>query len=406
MIAIAKAVSYGVNDLRYITGESNKKKHPEKIFRMHDNLLPSKMDAYGIWSAMQLHLGQYRKLKNSVITIRISPSRENTKHFNEDDWLKLWQDFVTEFDKPRMTDKNGKGVSVQTNIANSIHTVWLHHDAEGGVYHLHADVCRRDINGKTNDDSMIHERAQKAAERVVISRGWVTAAEIHNINKRQVSSDCYSVLKAMSKWSWEDYKIGITQKGYKVNELRDENDILRGYSIMKGHTKYKASDIGVGRNLTAGKLGRTWSRLHPEIEYSIREIPQSAKVQSATANHSPEQPEKVAEYTQRKPGFYAYELTHNGTDHRFYIPEKVLDLFNDEFDYRSVANWQELTHMAVAIFVGLIGGDEVAVTGGGGGTQSDLNWRDKNEDDFNWARRCARMAGRKLGIQSKNGLKR
>lgn len=89
MIAIAKAVSYGVNDLRYITGESNKKKHPEKIFRMHDNLLPSKMDAYGIWSAMQLHLGQYRKLKNSVITIRISPSRENTKHFNEDDWLKL-----------------------------------------------------------------------------------------------------------------------------------------------------------------------------------------------------------------------------------------------------------------------------------------------------------------------------
>ena len=27
MIAIAKAVSYGVNDLRYITGESNKKKH-------------------------------------------------------------------------------------------------------------------------------------------------------------------------------------------------------------------------------------------------------------------------------------------------------------------------------------------------------------------------------------------
>lgn len=116
--------------------------------------------------------------------------------------------------------------------------------------------------------------------------------------------------------------------------------------------------------MTAGKLGRTWSRLHPEIEYSVRETPQSAKVQSATANHSPEQPEKVAEYTQRKPGFYAYELTHNGTDHRFYIPEKVLDLFNDEFDYRSVANWQELTHMAVAIFVGLIGGDEVAVTGG------------------------------------------
>jgi len=401
MIAIAKAVSYGVNDLRYITGESHNKKHPEKIFSIHDNLLPSNMDAYGIWSAMQLHLGQYRKLKNSVITIRISPSSENTKYFNEEDWLKLWQDFVREFDKPRVTDKNGKGVPVQTNIANSIHTVWLHQDSQSGVYHLHADVCRRDMNGKTNDDSMIHERAQKAAERVAISRGWITAAQVRNINKQQVNSDCYSVLKAMPKWSWEDYKNGISQKGYKVNELIDKDGILRGYSLMKGHTKYKASDIGVGRNLTAGKLERTWTKLHYQAGAFVRETPQSA-----TTNQISEQPKKFAEYTQYKPGSDAYELTHNGEEHRFYIPSEMLDMFNDEFDYRTVANCNELTQMAVAIFIGLIGGDEVAVTGGGGGTKSDLPWRDKNEDDLNWARRCARMAGRKLGIKSKNGLKR
>ena len=30
MIAKAKAISYGINDLRYITGESKHKKHPEK----------------------------------------------------------------------------------------------------------------------------------------------------------------------------------------------------------------------------------------------------------------------------------------------------------------------------------------------------------------------------------------
>lgn len=33
MIAIAKAVSYGVNDLRYITGESNKKETPGEDFQ-------------------------------------------------------------------------------------------------------------------------------------------------------------------------------------------------------------------------------------------------------------------------------------------------------------------------------------------------------------------------------------
>ena len=30
MIAKAKAISHGINDIRYITGESQHKKHPEK----------------------------------------------------------------------------------------------------------------------------------------------------------------------------------------------------------------------------------------------------------------------------------------------------------------------------------------------------------------------------------------
>lgn len=34
MIAKAKAISHGINDLRYITGESQHKKHPEKIYRV------------------------------------------------------------------------------------------------------------------------------------------------------------------------------------------------------------------------------------------------------------------------------------------------------------------------------------------------------------------------------------
>ena len=41
MIAKAKAISHGINDIRYITGESQHKKHPEKIYRVLDNLLPS-----------------------------------------------------------------------------------------------------------------------------------------------------------------------------------------------------------------------------------------------------------------------------------------------------------------------------------------------------------------------------
>ena len=46
-------------------------------------------------------------------------------------------------------------------------------------------------------------------------------------------------------------------------------------------------------------------------------------------------------------------------------------------------------------------------TGGGGeGSQSELPWRDKDEDDLQWARRCARAASRSLGKKPKTGLKR
>jgi hypothetical protein len=40
MIAKAKSISHGINDIRYITGESRNKKHPERIYHVKDNLRP------------------------------------------------------------------------------------------------------------------------------------------------------------------------------------------------------------------------------------------------------------------------------------------------------------------------------------------------------------------------------
>ena len=51
MIGKAKSISHGINDIRYITGESRNKKHPERIFHVGDNLLPPRVwmpRVYGI----------------------------------------------------------------------------------------------------------------------------------------------------------------------------------------------------------------------------------------------------------------------------------------------------------------------------------------------------------------------
>ena len=404
MIAKAKAISHGINAIRYITGESQYKKHPEKIYRVLDNLLPSQPDTMGIWNSMQLTLSRFRPIKNSVIRIELSPSAEHTRFFNVEDWQQLWQDFVAEFDKQVIIGKDGKARSCPTNLANSKYTVWLHTESEGGVPHLHATVCRMDEDGNINNDHNIHLRAQRAAERVARKRGWTTAAQVRNSNIHQVNRDCMDTLKSMQSWSWVEYKDALIQKGYAVHERKDGNGILRGYALVNGNTKYKASELGVGRNLMISKLPKTWEKLH----YQSRVGTLNNKSKGTQTEQTPK-PSVYANYTKYNTchsGTVPYTLNHENQNHHFYIPEKVLDCFNNEFDYRHTANSRELTDMAVALFVGLLETPNVATGSGGGGSQSDLPWRDKDEDDLQWARRCARAASRLLGKKPKTGLKR
>lgn len=68
------------------------------------------------------------------------------------------------------------------------------------------------------------------------------------------------------------------------------------------------------------------------------------------------------DYTHYRSGSVSYTLSfHSRTEQRFYIPERVLDYFNEEFDYREVANSSELTDIAVAIFVGMLDTPAVSI---------------------------------------------
>ena len=125
MIGKAKSISHGINDIRYITGESRNKKHPEKITHINNYFMSNQLDTLGMWHAMQLNLARFKPIKNSVIRIELSASKEHTINFSIADWKQLWDDFIKEFDKQELFDKKGKLVSKKTNLANSIGTVWL-----------------------------------------------------------------------------------------------------------------------------------------------------------------------------------------------------------------------------------------------------------------------------------------
>ena len=138
----------------------------------------------------------------------------------------------------------------------------LHLESQSGVPHLHGAFCRIDEQGHINNDHDIHLRAQRAAERVALKRGWTTAAEVRETNIGQVNRDCMETLRSMENWSWDEYAAIFRSKGYEIWELHDNRKILRGYVLKKGNARYKASELGRGRNLMASKLESTWEKLH------------------------------------------------------------------------------------------------------------------------------------------------
>ena len=405
MIGKAASISHGINDIRYITGESRHKEHPELIYHVKDNLLPCELDAQGIWDLMKAGA----QMKKNVIRMEISPAMEHTENFAMQDWQKLWDDFVREFDRIELTDENGKVYSHKTNIANSIYTVWLHYESDSGIPHLHAAVCRKDRDGKTNNDHNIHIRAQEAAQNVAIQRGWITAAEIHRINADKIADDLMDILRAMPSWSWKDYAARIRAKGYTIM-IRPGKKGVYGYSIGKGKARFKASELGTGRKLTASRIENTWNRLHSQSAVkSAQPVKESGpKPVAPVVSKSVVSPDKqVTDYTSWHEGTSRYELTHGGKISQFYIPNDVMQIFDDEFDYREIVNWQELTDMAVALFVGLTALDTVSTGSGGGGSSNDDNRRDcKDEEEIERARRCARAATTRLGKTPKSGRKR
>lgn len=262
MIGKAKSISHGINAIRYITGESRNKKHPERIYHIKDNLLPRVIDAQGVWNMIKAHAPTGK----NMIRIEISPAKEHTEHFTLKDWERLWDDFVREFDSMEFKDRYGNVYSHRTNLAGSIYSVSLHLALKSGIPHLHAAVCRKDNEGRTNNDHNIHLRAQYAAERVTRKRGWTTAMEIRRTNANEVAEELTGILRSMTSWSWDDYVARVRTKGYTLEERRDRKDVLRGYTVGISDVIYKASELGKGRRLMASKIEQTWYKLHAKVE--------------------------------------------------------------------------------------------------------------------------------------------
>ena len=384
MIAKASTISHGANAIRYSVNK-------EKADIVKANLLPDNISPEAMYGRMMLvqrkfaeNINKGRPLGRNVIRIEISPSEEESRGWTMNDWASLSNEFIRVFDSIDLSGKTKRASSKQTNLKGSQYIAALHRDSKSGILHLHIDANRVDMEGRINDSHKIGERAIMAANIINERRGWMQSEEIGIRHRQEISVCCMEILRKMDKFSWKQYEAELTKRGYKVHLQEKESGGVYGYSIKRGNSIYKSSVLGIGRSLTPSKIEATWAKLHPQERKSEPTKPISQ--QTRTADITPISQPVIKHYNIATDEYHSYHVE---------IPEAADNIIRQNCSLEEahpLAKLEEIQHTALLLFAGYLDAATSMATSSGGGSDTGGWGRDKDEDELEWARRCARMA--------------
>ena len=384
MIAKASTISHGANAIRYSVNK-------EKADIVKANLLPDNISPEAMYGRMMLvqrkfaeNINKGRPLGRNVIRIEISPSEEESRGWTMNDWASLSNELIRVFDSIDLSGKTKRASSKQTNLKGSQYIAALHRDSKSGILHLHIDANRVDMEGRINDSHKIGERAVMAANIINERRGWMQSEEIGIRHRQEISVCCMEILRKMDKFSWKQYEAELTKRGYKVHLQEKESGGVYGYSIKRGNSIYKSSVLGIGRSLTPSKIEATWAKLHPQERKSEPTKPISQ--QTRTADITPISQPVIKHYNIATDEYHSYHVE---------IPEAADNIIRQNCSLEEahpLAKLEEIQHTALLLFAGYLDAATSMATSSGGGSDTGGWGRDKDEDELEWARRCARMA--------------
>lgn len=398
MIAKASAIQHGQAMTNYATKDN-------RADIVKTNHLSKGLPPMGMWDEMVLHQSifkqRYAKKPIELTSIRfeLSPSEEEARNWTMEDWQRCLEEFIHEIDHISEVNHIGKrkgkaATSVKpTNIANSQYFSALHRDSKSGIPHLHLVVNRIDMDGNLNDVKFIGERAVMAAKAVNQHHGWKDAMDIRKERIAEITNACMDVLRPMSAFDWNVYAEKLRAKGYDIELIRDRTGQAKvhGYRFKLGRATIKASELGMGRNLTASKIENTFRKLHPQISIATSlasvESRNIAKASEATHSVNATQPENSCNF--RK------VLQVDGKRFNIQMPTDAYDAMNNyiEVPENGSASHNDIMNVAMLLFMNYLDAATSMSESCGGGGSPDCGWgHSKDEDERDWARRCAMQA--------------
>ena len=393
MIAKGKSIPHGAAMTNYAT------KHNRADIVLTRNL-DEGLTPLAMWGAMEtIHQKYEPKFRRKPVTkptlrMEVSPSLEETKGWTLNDWYQYAQRFLEEFKKEVQTKDGKKKGAGKFNLDRAQIFACLHFDAKSDIPHLHILINRLDLNGNLMNDSFVGESAVKAAHTINIERGWELPEDIHKAHLKEITDACYDILRGMSRYDWDTYKHGLESRGYKVHEQRDKQGVLHGYTVLRGSSRFKSSKLGKGRDLTASKLESTWKKLHPVAPSVVK--PSSTVVTSQTTGRKPiteryaERQNAVQPKTEA-PSVFRKILSVDGKNYSVAMPVEAYKAMEENITAPDESvPVENVLNVAMLLFMNYVDAATTVAesSGGGGGTSSDWG-KDKDEDEREWARRCA-----------------
>ena len=210
------------------------------------------------------------------------------------------------------------------------------------------------------------------------------------------------VLRSLPKFSWAGYAAGLKEHGYGIYIQEDDKGNVRGYSVLLGNSSYKSSILGKGRYLMPSKIEATWARLRGEQKSSAN-LSTEQKIRPSTVSA------EMPQVNRQAPVIRHYDISTDEYHHyHVAIPEDADEIIRKECstpDDNPFATIEAVQKTALLLFAEYLDGATSMTASSGGGGSDMSGWgKDKDEDEREWAKRCAQKAN--LLCKRRRGLHR
>ena len=396
MIAKARSISHGSAMTNYAT------KHNRADIVLTRNL-DEELTPLAMWGAMetihQKYAPKFRRkpVEKPTLRMEVSPSLEETKGWTLNDWYAYALQFLEKLQKDVQAKEGKKKGKGKFNLDRAQIFACLHFDAKSGIPHLHVLINRIDLDGNLMNDSFIGDSAVKATHSINVERGWELPEDIHKAHEKEITEACYDILRGMQRYDWSSYKHGLESRGYKVHEQRDKQGVLHGYTILRCNSRFKSSTLGKGRNLTAPRLEETWKELHPVAQSVVK--PNTIVGTSQTTERKPltERNSECQSITRTKPEappLFRKILFVVDKHYSILMPMEAYTAMKDAIEVPDESMpLENVLNVAMLLFMNYVNAATSMSESCGGGGSIPSNWgKDKDDDERDWARRCAQLA--------------